>query len=436
MFAKTLRYYLLFVVFYAGLVNAQEQLKLEDAIRIAITNNVAVKTASNNTEIAKAQNNPGASGLTPTVSFNGSASGSVLNSNQVFNTGATQDRSGAKSNGLNASLNADWMVFDGMRMFAVKKRLALNEEASMLSYKLELENTIYNVMIGYYDVVRINELLKASKENIRLYQERKKIADLRLQIGADSKVESMLANSDLNRAISSQYQLELALLNAKATLNNLLMRSATTDFLVTDSINVTWQPEFEDLKKQAGTTNTSMLLAKQNERISAQNLLEARSGNMPFITVNGAYVFTRTQSQAGFLYSNRQNGLNFGLTARWLLYSGGKNTRLQTERSLQALNQKLYSEELSVKIDAQVYFQFQSLLLNQKIASLEQMNVREAVELQQISLERFKTGKATIIETLETQKNLEEAQSRYITALYNAKVAEANLLKTNGSLVK
>ena len=436
MFEKMYKRSAVLLCFAGFMGTAQESLKLEDAIRMALQKNYAVQTASNALEIAKSQNNLGAAGITPTISLNGSVNASVLNSSQVFNNGTTQDREGARSNGLNASLNADWMVFDGMRMFAVKKRLGLSQDLSVISMKSQAENVIYDVMLAYYDVARVTELLKAGRENIRLYEERKKIADVRLQIGADSKVESMLAAADLNRAISAQYQLELQLLQVKTQLNTLLQRSVSLDFNAADSMQLTWNPALDELKKAAGSGNTGLLMAKQNELIANQSLAEARSSNLPFVTVNGAYVFTRTQSQAGFLFSNRQNGLNLGLTARWVLYNGGRNSNLQKERSIQVLNQKLWTEETVSQVDALVYVQFQSFLLNQKIVALEQMNMRDAKELQSISLERYRVGKTNLLETIETQKNLEDAQSRYINALYSTKVAETALLKSNGSLVK
>ena len=57
-------------------------------------------------------------------------------------------------------------------------------------------------------------------------------------------------------------------------------------------------------------------------------------------------------------------------------------------------------------------------------------------EVLDVSIERYKVGKANLLETIETQKNLEDAQVRYIEALYAIKLAETDLLRVNGSLVK
>jgi outer membrane protein TolC len=104
-----------------------------------------------------------------------------------------------------------------------------------------------------------------------MYEERKKIAEVRLQIGADSKVEVLLSRSDLNKALSSQYQLQLLLLQAKADLNTLLSRLPSDDFKVNDTLMVNWKPELEELKKSVIAGNINLLLAQKNELICNGN---------------------------------------------------------------------------------------------------------------------------------------------------------------------
>jgi outer membrane protein TolC len=70
------------------------------------------------------------------------------------------------------------------------------------------------------------------------------------------------------------------------------------------------------------------------------------------------------------------------------------------------------------------------------LADFESQSLADAREVQFISLERYRVGKGTLLETIETQKNLEDAQSRYINALYGIKLAEIELLLTNGNLIK
>jgi outer membrane protein TolC len=154
------------------------------------------------------------------------------------------------------------------------------------------------------------------------------------------------------------------------------------------------------------------------------------------VQLNGAYVFTRNKSQAGIVFLNRQNGLNAGVTASWLIFNGNKNNKLVQERSILAFNQRYITEQTQLRIDGLVYVSYKSFLLNRQIVNMEMQNLADSKEVQTISLERYKVGKANLLETIETQKNLEDAQVRYINALYAIKIAEAELLRVNGSLVK
>ena len=209
-------------------VLSQSVLTIDDAIKIGLEKNYAVLISKNEKEIAKAQNNFGNAGMSPVVSLNANVSLSTVNSYQEFNTGAVQDRNGAQSNNTGASANVTWMVFDGLKMFAIKKRLNQSVKLSELELKQQMENTIYDIISAYYSVVKINELIKAAKQNLVIYEERKKIAQLKFDIGSDSKVDVLLSQSNENKAKSAILQLNLQLIQAKTSLNNLLNKSVNT----------------------------------------------------------------------------------------------------------------------------------------------------------------------------------------------------------------
>ena len=415
---------------------AQELLTVEDAIKIGLEKNYAILIVKNSQEIAKAQNNFGNAGMSPQVSLNGNLNLANVNSHQEFFTGVVQDRNGAQSNQTGASVNVSWTIFDGLKMFAIKKRLTENEQLTAISLKQQMETTVYNIIVAYYNIVKTTELIKAAKQNLAIYEERKKIAKLKLEIGSDSKVDFLLSQSDENKAKIAIIQLELQLLITKSTLNNLLNKSVNTEFKTTDSIVVNYNPNIDELKKSALASNSSILLSKQNELIVAQTIKEARSANLPFVQLNGAYNFTRSQSQAGQVLLSRQAGLNGGLTASWLLFNGNKNNQLIKERNLLYLNQKYFTEQAQQQVDGVVYNNYKSYLLNKEIVDLERQNLIDSREVLNVSLERYKIGKANLLETIETQKNLEDAQTRYIEALYAIKIAETELLRANGSLIK
>lgn len=431
---KLLALYILLSVCFGGL--AQDLLTVDDAIKAGLEKNYSVLIVKNQQEIARLQNNFGAAGMSPSVTLNGSLNLATLNSHQVFNTGVVQDREGAQSNNLGLSVNAGWTVFDGLRMFAVKKRLDMNQELSAIQLRQQMENSIYDIILAYYNIVRINELVKAANQNLAIYTERKKIAQVKMEAGSESKVDFLLSQSDENKAKSDILQLEIQLLNAKANLNNLLARPADIDFKASDSIAVNYNPGMDELRKVSAEKNSSILASRQNESILEQTIKEARAANLPWVQVLGAYNFTRAQSQAGIVFLNRQNGFSAGLTASWLLFNGNRNSRLVKERNIQVLNQKYLTGQIQLQVDAVVYVNYKSFLMNKSILELEAQNLSDSKTVQTVSLERYRIGKSNLLETIETQKNLEDAQVRYVNALYSMKVSETELLRASGILVK
>jgi outer membrane protein len=427
------------IVLLVGLssgLHAQSLLTIEEAIKTGLEKNYSVLMVKNEQEIAKLQNNFGNAGMSPTVSVNANLNLATINSYQEFSTGIIQERNGAQSNNTGASVNVGWMIFDGLKMFAVKKRLGLNEQLTAIELKQQMENTVYEIVSAYYSVVKTNELIKAAKQNLSIYEERKKLAKLRYEIGSDSKVDVLLSQSNENKAKSAIVQLELQLLNAKTKLNVLLNKPVDTDFKTNDSIIVNYNPNIDELKKEVSKSNSSILKSKQSELMMQQSIKEARSANLPFVQLNGAYNFTRSQSQAGFVFLNRQAGLNAGVSAGWLLFNGTKNSKLVKERNILFLNQKYMTEQTQLQVDGQVYNSYKIYELNKTIVELEKQNLIDSKEVLDVSIERYKVGKANLLETIETQKNLEDAQVRYIEALYAIKLAETELLRVNGSLVK
>jgi outer membrane protein len=414
---------------------AQETMSVEEAVKIALEKNYNVVIAKNQKEISKAQNNIGAAGMSPSVSLNASYNFANVNSHQEFTGGTTQDRTGAASNNLAASANVNWIIFDGMKMFAVKKRLGLNEGLSDLNLRQQMENTVYSTILAYYDIVRIRSLINSQNQNLTVYAERKKIASVKLEAGSDSKVDLLTSSTDENKAKSDLLQLELQLLNARSTLNNLLLKPVDNDLKITDTIVSNYEPNIDDLKKTS-EKNSLLLISKQNELILNETISEARSANLPFIGVNAAYNFTQLNSQAGFLFKSQQNGIAAGLSASWLIFNGNRNNRLVKERQILMLNQRVSGEQIKQNVDALVYVNYQAFLTNKKIVELEKQNLTDAKELVFIAMERYRIGKSSLIETKEAQRTLEESQVRFINALYNLKKAETELLRANGGLVR
>ena len=71
-----------------------------------------------------------------------------------------------------------------------------------------------------------------------------------------------------------------------------------------------------------------------------------------------------------------------------------------------------------------------------KVLLIEEENILLAKENVVIALEGFKRGITTFIELRTAQQSLAEGYNRLINARYQAKIAETELLRSNGGLLR
>jgi outer membrane protein TolC len=79
---------------------------------------------------------------------------------------------------------------------------------------------------------------------------------------------------------------------------------------------------------------------------------------------------------------------------------------------------------------------FQDFEFQQRALELEESNILLARENVDIALETYRLGNMTFIQLREAQKSLEDARNRLIAARYGMKVAETELLRLKGDLVR
>lgn len=415
---------------------AQENLSIEQALDAGLKNNYAISIEKNNSRIAENSNSLGNAGMLPKVDLNASVSFANNATKQEFSSGLVVDKAGVNSNNITSGVYLTWTLFDGMKMFATKERLSEVEAMGLLAVKLQIEQTVSDIIVSYYSIVRQKQLVKGLSENISISTERLKIAKARSDIGSGSGLEVMQAQIDLNAQTSVMYRQKTILSQYKVELNRILARPSETEFEVQDSIPVDFLLKYEELKNSIQSSNASFVTAQRSVALSQHVLKETRSQLYPRLNFNANYLFTRSQNQAGFALLNQNLGLNLGLTASWTIFNGMnannqiKNARLLVENA----NTELTSTKLL--LESQLLSAMKNYQDDQKILQLEEENQKIVIKAVQIALERFRIGSSNALELKEIQKSYEDALFRLAEARYNAKVTETTLMKLAGTLVK
>jgi len=431
---------LLFVFSGFHFAFAQEEVSLGQVVALALEKNYDVLVAKNISESAATNDDYVVGAFLPQITAGAST---VWNANkQVLRfQDALRNNSGeARSNNLSGSVELVWTLFDGTRMFATRERISQLEEQSELEVKDQMVNTIASVIINYYDIVRQKQQLKAIREQMSVSEERVKLAEKKLQVGTGIKPELLQARVDYNAQRTQVLQQETIIAQLKEQLNDLVGLQLPPVYDVTDSIVIDLKLKPDDSFQNLENTNYSLLAGRRNLNIANLSLRERRAEYLPFFNFNAAYNFSRNDNTKqinpfGAVY-NQTDGFNYGFSVTLPILTGF-NTRRQTQLArIEVTRQELLYKQQQNTIHVGLRNAFINYDNAKEILLIEEETITLARENVFIALESFKRGVNTFIELRTAQQSLAEAYNRLISARYNAKLAETELLRLNGSLLQ
>jgi outer membrane protein len=425
------------IVFFPLSIYAQinGMLTYKQAVGLLLKNNFDIQIAKNNATIADIQNTYGNAGFMPRVDINAGTSIASNKTRQEFASGLSVNQSGVGSQNLNAGAFLTWTIFDGMKMFATKERLNLLEQQGELSMKLEMEQQIEQLAIIYFQTVKQEQLIKGIEATMQVSQERIKLYERKLDIGAGSNVELLQAKLDYNAQKSNLLSQKSLLSEYKSNLLAFLKTDANANIEVDTIIEFENVNSLDEIKQKIEQSNQSVMFAKRNVQVQTQALKELQSLSLPRVGLTSAYNFTRNENAAGFSLLNQNLGYNFGVNLTWNIFNGF-NTRNQIKVGKFAVqNSQIEVEKMKFTFFNAAFSAYQKMLNDQEILSLEEENIKLAEEALNISLARLKIGLGNYLEIKESQSTYEESITRLVNARYNLKQSETSIKKLMGILV-
>lgn len=419
---------------------AQEKLTVEQAVGAALQNNFDIKLLRNDSSSYALDNSYAKAAFLPRVNATG---GLVFNNNnqkQRLADGSKRESKGIRSNTLTGSVQLNWTLFDGMKMFVTKDKLAEFVRLGELNIKNQMVATVAGVINNYYNIVRQKQQLKAIEEQMGINEDRVKLAEKKLSAGLGAKPELLQGKVDLNAQKAARMKQQTLIEQLKEQLNQLMNVALNTRYEVSDTITFQADIILGDLLGSVEKTNPQLMAIKKNIDIGKLTLKERKAERWPTLSFNSSYNYSKTDNKTVInpftpLYS-RNNGFNYGIGISIPILNGF-NTRRQIQQAqldIDYLNITYQSQKS--RIDLDITNAFKDYELQKKTLALEEENILLAKENVYIALERLRLGLSTYLELRETQKSLELAYDRLIAARYNTKLAETDLLRLKGDLIK
>ena len=416
-------------------LNAQNLLTLEQAKEITLANNYGIKIAKNNVTVAENLTDKSVNGYLPTVAANGGLNGNLGGSNQKFSNGLEATTSNAFTWGGNASVGANYTLFDKRRDLTLEQ-LKASLNLSNLQLRQTIEQNLLQVYNNYFQVAQLAENVNVLKDAISISKERLRRAQYQLEYGQGSGLNVLNAEVDIQRDSVNLLNAKMNLNNAKRNLNVAMGRATTEDFKVEINTAVAENLSLESLTEQSKNENVVLQINRQNLAVNEMNLNIIEAEKKPTVSAGANYGFNYTDNPDGaFFDTNRSQGLNANVGVNWTIFDGSRKIRKQNA-VINLSNQKLQIDQLQQQLERDLtnaWSNYQNALF---ILKVEESAVETNRENFARTKEQVKIGRLTSIEFRQAQLNLLNAQTSLNNAKFDAKLREIQLLQLVGRLIE
>jgi outer membrane protein TolC len=414
-------------------VFSQTTLSLEDALRIALENNYGIKVAQLESQADAMGVYKSAVGMGPLIDWNLNLGTTRNYVNQNFIDGRVVNRWGRAYN-PNTNLTVAMPIYDGGRMQAAYEQLALSSQFTELQGRIVIQNTLYQVMETYFDIIRQNKTLDYLQKVIQYYEERVKITEERWNVGQGSKIDFLQSKTELNAQLSELTRVQNDLMNAKILLNGILNRDPEIAYTIEMKPLEINDWEIADLKKTAINNNREILLLQKAIDINKKREEELEATRRPSVNLNGSIGYSYLNTNAGFLLSNQNLAANVGISARWNLYDGNNRKNQIAISKINTEIAQYQKEDLEMQVLNDLATSFNEYQANRDLLDFEEANLELAEENLTISIEKFRLGGSTILELNEAQRAYDVALNAVVEAEYDLRISELELLRLSGLL--
>lgn len=328
-----------------------------------------------------------------------------------------------------AALTASVMLFD-----SGKRRSSLNSAKANLAASNQQADTVeqdikFAVYESFYTVLSSKQILKVARQNLTRAKDHQRLAEERLNIGtavtadvARSKVEVAKLKLDVVRA-------ENILNIAKGNLNTIMGLEAEMEFEIEGDISKAASKPIFNLDKafETALNNRSELKQALNKVDIAQSDIDsAKSDYGPNAVFFGRYGWRDSE----LLPQDEDWAIGFGV--EFPLFSGFSREHNLRKATSRLAIEDAKTRELVLQLRRQVWESFHSL--NQSFQTLQASKelVNEARTSMKLTEDRYKAGKSTITDLLDSQASLAQAEGGNTESQWKYLIAKAAFKRVLG----
>ena len=428
---------------------AQSPLSLSQAIETGLANNFQIQIAEMQRDIAANNDDWAVAGRYPSINL-------VVNSNNSYRNQSNPAGPLTKVNSISPSLapgiEANWVLFDGYRVRYTKNLLEQQARLSEGNIKLAVENSIQSIINAYYLALVQKEQLDVVQEVLTLSRDRVAYQELRKEFGQASTFD-ILQTKDAYLNDSTNYVLQL---NTFETALRNLNRSMgvddlSTQYLLTDKLQYDVSDyAIDDLQQRMLANNHQLQNELANRELAAINTRIQESDLKPSLSLqagtnyNVGISFGEQTLEFGANISTRSlpevaaktftGFVNFNAT--YPIFDGGvRQKRIENAKTEEIIAQAGISD-LKRTLNSQLANTLATYNTQKRLVDVTTQLVDNARRNLEIAEERFRGGLINSFDYRTIQLGYINASQQRLTALFNLKNTETELVRLIGGLVR
>lgn len=302
--------------------------------------------------------------------------------------------------------------------------------AAAYSYIEKVNDTSFETLESYLEVIKNNELLNIQKENIEInteiFKKVQKLYDSGLTTLSEvNKIESALSLAKSNYVVQENTLLD-AMHKMKKLLGHYIEPSA-----MTRPQDVALPQTIEEATKFAVQNNPSLLVGTYNIKMAQERFEEKKAPFYPSIDVEVSKSMNKNLSGIEGNYDN----LRAMVYLKYNFFNGFAD-KAEVQKSISSIHQEVETKDkLKREVIEGLNFAWSA---NEKLSTqLEHLNEYKRFSLQTLTLysKEYDLGRRSLLDLLSAQNDFIAAKAQIINTEYNLLFAKYRVLDAMGTLV-
>ena len=331
-----------------------------------------------------------------------------------------------------AGLTVTQNVFDGFRVSSQVRTANINREIAAISLEGTRQTTLFDGVVAYINVLRQRRLMEMARENERTILRQLNLEDERVRRGSGVNVDVLQAKSRLQIAKERRVGYEGALANSISSYEQVFGHVPDLVTMIDPAPPPQVIPSSLDRATEISLMeNPALLSGGGSLELAREKRTETLSALYPTLDLVGSANYERKNNTV----VDTRRDYSMVLTANWDLFSGG-STLAAAERNTFDYRASMDNYDfITSKIIEQTRVAWQTLVTARERKELLGNAVNIASEVFDSRKKLRDAGKETVINVLDAENEVNNAQINYTTASYDARMAIYQLLLAMGRLM-